>query len=656
MAAHTRPDDMLHKLDEVLASQQQSHQTIRFLRDQLQSVLSELDVQRQLSQTKDAEIASLKQTLAELQAQLSRSLPMADRLQPHPPTRAPSPQPTRFGADRAQTGAKSPQPRAPSPQPAKGTVPIPATGDAASSAVIGIDLGTANCCITCWRHDKVEVICNDLGNRLTPSCVAFTDGGCLLGEAALAQSRLNPTNTIFGVMRLVGRKFSDPVISSLIRNQSAKIVNVNDEPHIEVFYMGETRQFSVEQILSRLLSHLRDLAEVHLQQSVQAVVLAVPHSFTRSERAVIRHACELAGLSVQTIVHAQSAVSLQVWLDREQTATPRLSLIVDFGAGECDVSLAQLQQDQVRVVCSVSNRDLGGEDFVSRLVGHFAGEFQRKTGKHVAGNARAMMRLRVACRNTMKQLSGSISAGLEADALLDGQDFFTSITRMRFEELCDDLFDAFVALVRQLLSEARISAHEVAQVVLVGGATRIPKVAALLEQMFQTKQLFRGVNPDEAVASGVSIFNAHRSASIGSRLVSLTSVSDVAPATISFETAQGLLHPLVARNTPLPHANFITLCPAHEAQTELAVHFYEGEGVTARENVYLGEVKLTGLTASSQVRCDFSVDSDGEMRVILTEIATGRSAEQCIEFERRSARDIDAIVSGAKRFAARVIK
>ncbi|XP_027344915.1 heat shock 70 kDa protein-like isoform X3 [Abrus precatorius] len=372
---------------------------------------------------------------------------------------------------------------------------------------IGIDLGTTYSCVGVWQSDRVEIIANDQGNRTTPSYVAFTDTERLIGDAAKNQVAMNPQNTVFDAKRLIGRRFSDPSVQSDMKHWPFKVVpGPADKPMIVVQYKGEEKQFSAEEISSMVLTKMKEIAEAFLGQSIKNAVITVPAYFNDSQRQATKDAGAIAGLNVTRIINEPTAAAIAYGLDKKASRSGEKNvLIFDLGGGTFDVSLLTIEEGIFEVKATAGDTHLGGEDFDNRLVNHFVAEFKRKHKKDISTSARALRRLRTACERAKRTLSSTSQTTIEIDSLYEGIDFYSTITRARFEELNMDLFRRCMEPVEKCLRDSKIDKSQVHDVVLVGGSTRIPKVQQLLQDFFNGKELCKSINPDEAVAYGAAV-------------------------------------------------------------------------------------------------------------------------------------------------------
>jgi L1 cell adhesion molecule like protein len=407
---------------------------------------------------------------------------------------------------------------------------------------VGIDAGTTFSAVGVWKDDRVEIIANDQGNRTTPSYVAFTDTERLVGDAAKNQASMNPQNTIFDAKCLIGRKFSEPIVQKDIKLWPFNVVaDDQDKPSIETQYKGERRRFSPEEISSMVLGKMKQVAESYLNSEVSSAVITVPAYFNDAQRQATKDAGRIAGLNVLRIINEPTAAAIAYGLDRTSSDEKNI-LIADCGGGTTDFTVLTVDDGIFEVRASHGDAHLGGEDVDNRLVEHFCQEFQRKYRKDIRTNPRAVRRLRTACERVKKTLSSATQASLEIDALYDGEDFYTKITRARFEELCSDIFRQILEPMDQAMRDSGLDKKAIDDVVLVGGSTRIPRIQQLISNYFNGKELCKSINPDEAVAYGAAVQAAILSDAIDpENKMGEILLLDVAPLSLGIETAGGVM-------------------------------------------------------------------------------------------------------------------
>lgn len=520
---------------------------------------------------------------------------------------------------------------------------------------VGIDLGTTYSCVGVWQNDRVEIIANDQGNRTTPSYVAFTDNERLIGEAAKNQATVNPKNTIFDAKRLIGRRFTDQTVQSDMKLWPFKVESTTgDKPSIVVDYKGEERSFSPEEVSSMVLTKMKETAEAYLGDTVTEAVITVPAYFNDSQRQATKDAGTIAGLKVLRIISEPTAAAIAYGLDK--TDQERNLLIFDCGGGTFDVSLLTLDEGVFEVKATSGDSHLGGEDFDNRLVKHFIQEFKRKNKVDIQDNPRAVRRLRTACERAKRTLSSSSQASIEIDSLYEGIDFYSSITRARFEDLCGDLFRNCMSPVEQVLRDAKMDKKAIHEVILVGGSTRIPKLQQLLSNFFGGKELNKSINPDEAVAYGATVQAAILSG-VQSEKTDSVVVLDVTPLSLGIETAGEIMAVLIPRNSTVPIKKSQIFSTFADNQTAVTIKIYEGERRFTRDCNLLGTFELNGIAPAPrgvpQIEVSLNIDSNGIMEVTALDKGTSKSNKITITNDkgRLSQAEIDQMLRDAEKFA-----
>ena len=529
---------------------------------------------------------------------------------------------------------------------------------------IGIDLGTCNSCVGIFRDGKVEIIPNDHGNKTTPSYVAFTETERLIGDAAKNQVTSNPHNTVFCAKRLIGRRFNNATVQADLEHWPFRVVEAEGKPKIQVEYRGKTKAFHPEEILSMVLTKMKKIAETYLGKTIDDAVVTVPAYFNYSQRQATKDAGTIAGINILRIISGPTAAAVAYGLDKE-IGCERNVLIFDLGGGTFDVSVLTIEDGFFSIKATSGDNHLGGEDFDNRMVKHFIQEFKRKNKKDISRSARSVQRLRMACERAKGTLSSVAQASIEIDCLFEGIDFYTTITRARFEDLCDDLFRRTLEPVEKALRDATLDKGQIHDIVLVGGSTRIPKIQKLLQDFFNGKELNKSINPDEAVAYGAAVQAANLSCGKNEETQALL-LLDVAPLSLGIIAIDGALlnkeheirqkdmRVLIKRNSPIPKKvtqNFTTLL---DNQTSVLIQVYEGDQAIA----ILGKFELSGIPPAPrgipQIEVTFNIDTNHILNVSAVDKRTGKENKITItnDKEHLSAGEIERMVNEAKKFQA----
>jgi len=528
--------------------------------------------------------------------------------------------------------------------------------------VIGIDLGTTYSCVGVYKNGRVEIIQNDQGNRITPSVVAFTPEGRLIGDAAKNQAALNPTNTVYDAKRLIGRMFFDETVQQDMKLWPFEVVNKGGRPQIEIEDGGKTKTMSPEEISAMVLGRMKQISEGFLGNSVKHAVITCPAYFNDGQRKATKDAGIIAGLEVLRVINEPTAAALAYGLDKKAkdgaTGDETNILVFDLGGGTFDVTVLTIENGVFEVASTSGDTHLGGEDFDQRVMEEMMKIFKRKHKKDMSKDKRSIQKLRREVERAKRSLSSTAAARIEIEALFDGTDFSESLTRAKFESLCLDLFKKTMGPVKKALKDSRMGKSDIDEVVLVGGSTRIPKVQSLLSDFFNGKELNQEINPDEAVAYGAAVQGGILSGE-GGEAVKDVVLLDVAPLSLGTETDGGLFVKVIERNSVIPAKKTDEFTTVTDQQTTVNIKVYEGERSIAKHNHLLGEFDLTGIAPAKKgvpkILLTYDIDQNGILKVDAVDKASGSANKITItqgEGERLSQEQMDKMVQDAKAAAA----
>ncbi|XP_018017810.1 heat shock protein SSA2 [Hyalella azteca] len=518
---------------------------------------------------------------------------------------------------------------------------------------IGIDLGTTNSCVAVVRNGRVEVIANDMGHRITPSCVAFTDEERLIGDAAKAQAVHNADNTIFDAKRLMGRKYDDENIQKRIELWPFNVVESSSgDPRFRVEYKNETKDFSPEEISAMILQKMKTIAETYIGSPVKDAVVTVPAYFNDSQRQATMDAGKIAGLNIVSLLNEPTAAAIAYGFDQKKDLKQNI-LVFDLGGGTFDVAILSMTENDFEVIATSGDTFLGGSDIDERLVEHFSKEIKKKQKMDIKDDSKALSKLRIACERAKRNLSSSKKEPILVDSLFDGNDFKSSLNRARLMELCSDLFKKTMEPVDAALTSAKMTIDDIDEIVLAGGSTRIPKIQELLKEKFNNRKLNQSINPDEAVAYGAAL---HAASKTGDKTIENIKFVDVTPMTLGINVLGNLMSRIIPRNSKLPATRKKKFVTTVDYQTGVDIKVYEGERLSSDENNLLGEFSLENIQPAKkgvpQIEVTFVVDKNGILTVTAEDTATGSNEEIVIRCNkgRLPKHEVERMITEAKEF------
>jgi len=520
--------------------------------------------------------------------------------------------------------------------------------------VIGIDLGTTYSCVGIFKNGRVEIIPNELGNRITPSYVAFTDEEKLVGEAAKNQASLNPMRTVYVIKRFMGRHFDDKEVQRDMKFLPYKVVSKQTKPYVSIETTKGMKTMSPEEISAMILVKMKETAEAYIGRDVKYAVVTVPAYFNDAQRQATKDAGVIAGLDVLRIINEPTAAAIAYGLDKK--SGEKNIIVFDLGGGTFDVSLLTIDNGVFEVVATAGDTHLGGEDFDQRVTEHFSKIFKKKHGKDLKSDARAFQKLRSEVEKAKRDLSSVHQVKVTIEGIMDGIDFSETITRARFEELCSDLFKKTLKPVSQVLEDAGMKKSEIDEVVLVGGSTRIPKVQQLIKDFFNGKEPNRGINPDEAVAYGASVQGGILGGEQSEETKDILLI-DVTPLTLGIETVGGVMTKVIPRGTVIPAKKSQVFTTYQDQQTTVSIKIFEGERALVKDNHLLGKFDLNGIPPAPkgvpQIEVTFEIDENSILTVSASDKGTGKKETITITNDkgRLSKEEIERMIKDSEKYA-----
>ena len=523
---------------------------------------------------------------------------------------------------------------------------------------VGIDLGTTYSCVGIYQNGQVEIVIDPhTGARTIASYVSFSENERTIGNIAKNQSTMNPTNTIYDAKRFIGMNFSDPKIQEIIPRYPFTIKgDNNDKIYFEVEYKNETKKFYPEEISAMLLSKMKEMAEEYTGKKATKTVITIPAHFADSQRNATKSAGKIAGFEeVLRIINEPTSAGLAYGIEKNNSSREINILIVDVGGGTADMSILTIDGGLYETKGTAGDKFLGGSDVDNNIVEYMVTDFKRKFKCDPTTSPKAMKRFKNAAENIKKNLSTSTTSSIEIESVFEGNDYNSSITRAKFEQICNPIFEKCIALIKQVMTDTDTKIQDINEIVLVGGSTRIPKLQTMISEYFNNKQLNKSINPDEAVCFGAAIQGAILTGTNDEKTKDLLLV-DCCSLNLGIKTNGSIMTPLIEKNSAIPIKKSQTFSTAENNQPAVTIEVLEGVSPIADKNRKLGSFNLEGIPpmprGQPQIEVTFSLDANSILTVSALEKSSGNTKNIEIKQDdnKLSKEEIDKMIEEAEKF------
>lgn len=523
---------------------------------------------------------------------------------------------------------------------------------------VGIDLGTTYSCVGIYQNGQVEIVIDPhTGARTIASYVSFSENERTIGNIAKNQSTMNPKNTIYDAKRFIGMNFSDPKIQEIIPRYPFTIKgDNNDKIYFEVEYKNETKKFYPEEISAMLLSKMKEMAEEYTGKKATKTVITIPAHFADSQRNATKSAGKIAGFEeVLRIINEPTSAGLAYGIEKNNSSREINILIVDVGGGTADMSILTIDGGLYETKGTAGDKFLGGSDVDNNIVEYMVTDFKRKFKCDPTTSSKAMKRFKNAAENIKKNLSTSTTSSIEIESVFEGNDYNSSITRAKFEQICNPIFEKCIALIKQVMTDTDTKIQDINEIVLVGGSTRIPKLQTMISEYFNNKQLNKSINPDEAVCFGAAIQGAILTGTNDEKTKDLLLV-DCCSLNLGIKTNGSIMTPLIEKNSAIPIKKSQTFSTAENNQPAVTIEVLEGVSPIADKNRKLGSFNLEGIPpmprGQPQIEVTFSLDANSILTVSALEKSSGNTKNIEIKQDdnKLSKEEIDKMIEEAEKF------